>query len=133
MSLGKQDTVGCGDFTSPPVRAVYRKKARITLKFSQRRARMRSISRRAKKLGCQRDDDDDVDGSERDKEREKERKIRKRRLARHFSKPAGIFLKVPLPFFPSRRDFPRRLITLRRSSHKTPFNLNQRERVYYTC
>lgn len=67
----------------------------------------------------------------------KERKIWKRWLARRFSKPAGIFLQALLrsllPFFPSRWDFPRRLITLRRSSYKTLFNLNQRERVYYTC
>jgi len=67
----------------------------------------------------------------------KERKIWQRRLARRFSKPAGIFLQGALrsllPFFPSRWDFPRRLITLRCSSHKTLFNLNQRERVYYTC
>jgi len=57
--------------------------------------------------------------------------------SRCFSEPAGVFLRVrfylgqPSSASPSRAEtFPRRLITPRRSSHKTPFNLNQRERAY---
>lgn len=39
----------------------------------------------------------------------------------------------PLPFFRSTETFLRRLITPWRSSYKTLFNLQQRDRVYYTC
>jgi len=45
-----------------------------------------------------------------------------------FSFPLSFFRPTEIP-----TDFPRRLITPRCTSHKTLFNLNQRERVYYTC
>lgn len=84
-----------------------------------------------------------MSSSGRDKPKEREKDPRGNDSSRRFTKPAGIFFRTsprslppprfPSALFPSRRDFSRRLITPRRSSHKTLFNLNQRERVYYTC
>lgn len=102
-------------------------------------------------MDCRRDDDDDVDATASEISRWKERKTRSRgdssfqRARRHFlpallpSLSLSFSLPPPLPYqtqsptpSPLARDFPRRLITPRRSSYKTLFNLKQRERAYIT-